>query len=127
MSSRLAISIGTAMLLVGCATIQDLISNRIEKVTPANSEVELAHWAYWDNACQAEPFTVSITQQPTNGEVEIRDAVMAIPTTGCTDTLVESKKVFYVPDQGFTGEDVVTVRFSGSTGTTTNSYGITVE
>lgn len=122
-----------ATALTACAGLDNLGATRIEKGTPKDTEVELAHWAYWNDACQAEPFTTTITQAPANGTAEQRGAVMAIPsttssgaTTGCADQLVESVKVFYVPNPGFTGSDTVGVEFAGSTGVNRNIYVISV-
>lgn len=127
----------TAMLLAGalgaCAGVETLSANQIERSVKTNSEVELAHWAYWNDACEGEPFDTTIVQAPAHGQTELRDAVFAIPTktssgatTGCVDKIIESTKVFYIPEKDFKGADKVVVRFSGSSGTVTNVYAITV-
>ena len=122
-----------ACLLAGCMNVASLGANQIAKSTKANAEVELAHWAYWDDNCEGEPFDVAILTPPANGRTEIRDSVYAIPTktssgalTGCVDKIVESKQVFYIPNEGFKGEDAATVEFSGSSGVVTNAYSIRV-
>lgn len=126
------------LALVGLAAcnpggLNTLNANQFKKSTKQGTDVELAHWAYWDNSCAAEDFDVFIDTAPANGKTEIRDDVFAIPSktssgadTGCVDKIIESKKVFYVPAEGFTGQDTVVVTFSGSSGDVTNAYTITV-
>lgn len=124
-----------ALSLAGCAGGRMTQPGDVTAVTtPRNTEAELAHWAYWDNQCRAEPFTVAITTPPSHGAIEVRDAVMAVPThtssgaaTGCVDALVESKKVFYLPKDGYAGPDRASVQFSGSTGVVAKTYAITVQ
>ena len=122
-----------ACLLGGCMNVASLGANQIAKSTKANAEVELAHWAYWDDNCEGEAFDVAILTPPKNGRTEIRDSVYAIPSktssgalTGCVDKIVESKQVFYIPNEGFKGEDTAMVEFSGSSGVVTNAYSIRV-
>lgn len=122
-------------LVSACAAggLSALNANEFKKSTKQGTDVELAHWAYWDDNCAAEDFTVTIAGAPASGSTEIRDDVFAIPAktsngsdTGCVDKIIESKKVFYVPAEGFTGQDRVVVTFSGSSGDVTNAYAITV-
>ena len=126
-------SLAVAGMLAGCAGLENLGANTIQKSVKAGGEVELAHWAYWDNNCQGEPFDTNIIDAPKQGKVELRDAVFAIPTknssgvkTGCVDKIIESTKVFYIPNDGYTGKDSVIVEFSGSSGTVRNAYAVTV-
>lgn len=125
--------IALAGALAACTGLENLGANAISKSVKAGGEVELAHWAYWDNACQGEPFDTRIVEAPKHGTTELRDAVFAIPSvtssgasTGCVDKIVESTKVFYTPAAGYTGSDAVVVEFSGSSGTVRNAYSITV-
>lgn len=120
-------------LLSACGGLSTLGANQIAKSTKAGKEVELAHWAYWDNNCEGEDFDVAILTPPKNGRTEIRDAVYAIPSktssgesTGCVDKIVESKQVFYIPNDDFKGGDEAVVEFSGSSGVVTNAYTISV-
>lgn len=128
MRAGFALLAAVSFVLAGCAT-----AGPIAKSTRSGTEVELAHWAYWDDNCEGEDFDVVVERAPAGGRIEVRDAVFAIPertasgeATGCVDKIVESKKVFYVPNDGFAGEDSAVVTFTGSTGATTNSYAVTV-
>ena len=118
---------------VGCVGLDNLSANKLTKSTSAGVEVELAHWAYWDKNCRGENFSVTIATTPKNGQIIIRDSVYAIPSrtsngnlTGCVDKIVESKKVVYLPNEGFRGQDEAIVKFSGSTGSVANAYTIAV-
>ena len=133
MRARRFLPMLAVMLFSACGGLQNLGANQISKFTKTGQEVELAHWAYWDNNCEGEPFDVTILTPPKNGRTEIRDAVFAIPsknsageTTGCVDKIVESKQVFYIPNEGYTGGDEAVVEFAGSSGVVTNAYNISV-
>ncbi len=122
-----------AGVLASCAGIEHLDANRLSKSTKKSDEVELAHWAYWDDNCAGEEFSVAILQPPAHGTTEVRESVFAIPertssgaSTGCVDQIVESKKVFYIPNGTYVGDDTALVEFSGSTGSVKNLYTITV-
>lgn len=121
-------------MLGACAGLDTLSANQIDRSVSKNAEVELAHWAYWDNNCEGEPFDTTIVEAPAHGKTDLRDAVFAIPSTtssgastGCVDKIVESTKVFYIPAKDYTGADRVVVQFSGSSGTVTNAYAISVQ
>ncbi len=125
--------IALAGTLAACSGIENLGANKIAKSVKSGGEIELAHWAYWDNNCQGEPFDTNIISAPKNGKTELRDAVFAFPsknssgaTTGCVDKIIESTKVFYIPNKGYKGPEEVVVEFSGSSGTVRNAYAITV-
>ena len=122
-----------AGLLAACAGLPPLGANQQDRFTKAGQEVELAHWAYWDNNCEGEEFDINILTPPASGRTEIREAVFAIPTknssgqeTGCVDKIIESKKVIYIPNDGFSGADQAVIEFTGSSGVVTNAYSITV-
>lgn len=116
-----------ALVLAGCATLQDLAAEKVDRAVNKNDEGQLANWAYWDNQCKSEPFTITIDLPPANGRTEIRDEVYAIPTAGCGGAIIESKAVYYIPNPDFVGADTVRVTYSGSTGTSTSIYNVTVQ
>lgn len=133
MSLRYIALIALTGMLGACAGLENLGANTIAKSVKSGGEVELAHWAYWDNNCQGEPFDTKIIEAPKQGKTELREAVFAIPsknssgaTTGCVDKIIESTKVFYIPNKGYTGTDSIIVEFSGSSGTVRNAYAVTV-
>lgn len=129
---RILFSATLAALITACAPMQS--SAPIQKVTSSGTEVELANWAYWNNACEGEAFETRIISPPTSGQVEQRPGIFAIPArtssgnlTGCVDKIVESVQVFYIPNTGFTGTDAITVEFSGSSGVVRNAYSVRVQ
>lgn len=134
MNNRLVRTVGAILIcaLAACAGTP-FGAKEITKSTKAGTEVELASWAYWDDNCEAEAFDIAVDTKPANGRIYVRDDVYAIPKvtangtkTGCVDKIIESKKVFYVPNDGFVGQDSAVLTFSGSSGATTNAYAVTV-
>ena len=134
MGLKLLLVVTGLTLLAACAGLETLGANQISLSTKQSTEVELAHWAYWNDDCEGEDFSVAVAAAPRNGRTEIRESVFAIPAktssgklTGCVDKIIESKKVFYIPNDGFVGTDAAVVKFSGSSGVVTNAYSISVK
>ncbi len=98
-------------MLSACASNQ--VISKV-KTVPKNSELLIGEFGYWKRDCSRRHFDIAIERYPKGGELRFEVGSLIIPqdplvgSSGkCVGKEVQSKKVVYVADPGFVGNDSV--------------------
>jgi hypothetical protein len=120
MRARYVASFGllAALITVDGALAKDLNLSRTAK-SGVNSP--LAYAGRWDRNCNGLPTTVTITKKPASGVVSVIDADEVIPmstpasgdTSNCAGKTVKSKRIMYLSNPNFHGNDSVSYDSEG--------------
>jgi hypothetical protein len=133
MLARLSLLTGAA-LITGCMQVQGPEPTVRQAATAPGTPVVLGNYAFWNKDCEAQTTTISVSEEPLNGTIEISDGVYEVPekvrigdSGPCVGKLVDSQKVIFRPAVGFTGKDSVSLVVSGHRGSVQDRYAITVQ
>jgi len=104
--------IAIALLVGGCAS--NPVVNKAQAL-PKNSEVLIGEFGYWKRDCSTRHFDIFIEEYPKAGDLRFEVGSLVIPddpiigSAGeCSGLPVQSKRLIYIPDENFVGDDSVT-------------------
>jgi len=79
-----------------------------------NTELLIGEYAYWRRDCEARHFDISIEQYPQGGDLRFEVGTLMVPENpeigsagNCAGKEVQSKKVIYVANPDFVGQDAL--------------------
>ncbi len=108
---QLIITLASLITLGACAAKPVVVT---EKVLPKNSEILIGEFGYWKRDCSNRHFDIYIEEYPKEGDIRfevgsliITDKAIAGSPNGCVGQSIKSKKVIYIPDPDFVGDDTV--------------------
>ena len=108
---QLIITLGSLITLAACASNPVVVK---EKALTKNSEVLIGEFGYWKRDCSDRHFDIYIEEYPKEGDIRFEvgslviteQAIVGSPD-GCVGQSIKSKKVIYIPDPDFVGDDSV--------------------
>jgi len=113
------IIIGLLVLLGGCATTGPAVNQA--KSLPKNSEILIGEFGYWKRDCTKRHFDIYIEEYPQAGELRFEVGRLVIPNDpivgsagSCVGKSIQSKRVFYIPNPDFIGNDFVSYAVKSS-------------
>lgn len=130
---RMNLALIWALTVVSGCVVPDKHSRVLDTAT--KSEVRLHSFRSWDTNCEALPVTITVLSQPTSGTIDIRDTTSKISAkkpkvgrgTQCAGKEVDSKAVYYMPNNGFRGIDIVLLAIDMRPGSWTAEYTVKVQ
>jgi hypothetical protein len=95
----------------------------IARTVDSGADVVLSRLTFWNSACNARDFTVTVTQPPANGTVSVTEGLNtanANPKFGtsgrCGGMQIMGKQILYRSRLGFRGTDVVIYEYISDRG-----------
>ena len=90
------------------------IERTLTRTVAPGSEIVLSRPTFWNGACEARAFTVTILQQPYEGTILVRDGLNPVvenPQFGragrCVGKEIMGKQIVYQSKADFSGNDIV--------------------
>lgn len=132
-ATKLCVTIGFIVSTSACAITGSPSVNK-QTSLEKNTEQLVGEFGYWKRDCSARHFDIDIVRYPEKGELRFEVGSLVIPdepvvgsSGSCVGRSVVSKRLVYVPDNNFVGNDSVRYEVISSMFMAKKSYEVNIE